>query len=198
MPLTPRQWKLYDFLKENDQEWITQFEIAKRLSQHYGNFNGDPKLFHDNFIRYDLTEDIRKINQSDVIQKIILSSAKGVKIANEEEYRVWSLNKWRSIKSMIKRLAWKDDKAKLNGQMKLVFGDSESRNYFETFAVKKGERDLETEYTFVRPAKNYSTWKITLRDMITHLKDVGQYTEGMTEQEIVERFGDLFEAGAFI
>jgi hypothetical protein len=34
--------------------------------------------------------------------------------------------------------------------------------------------------------------------MITHLKDIGQYEEGMSEAEIVERFGDLFDAGAFI
>jgi hypothetical protein len=142
MSLTPRQWKLYEFLKENDKEWITQVEIVNRLGI-YGKFNGDTRLFHDNGIRYDLTEDIRKINQSDIIQKIILSSSKGIKVANEEEYRVWSLRKWKSIKSMIKRLAWKDDKAKLNGQMKLVFGDSVARNYYETFGETDNKDFLE-------------------------------------------------------
>lgn len=200
MSLTPRQWKLYEFLKENTDKWLTQYEIVQILSDVYGKFTGDSKLFHDNNIRYDLTEDIRKINQSDVIQKIILSSGQGIKIADEEEYRVWSLRKWLSIKAMIKRLAWKDNKAKLNGQMKLVFGDSIARNYYETFAPKKVvdlTDDMKTEYTFIKDNLRYSTWKICLRDIITKLKEVGQYDEGMTKEEIIEKFDDLFHAGAF-
>ena len=201
MSLTPRQWKLYDLLKQNTEQWLTQYEISQQLSDLYGKYTGDSKLFHDTTIRYDLTEDIRKINQSDVIQKIILSSSQGVKIANEEEYREWSYKKWRSIKGMIKRLVWKDNKAKLDGQMKLVFGDSVARNFYETFKPKEKvdlTNELDEQLTFIRDNANYNTWKLSLREVIKYLKDIGQYEEGMTKQEIIERFGDLYEAGAFI
>jgi hypothetical protein len=42
---------------------------------------------------------------------------------------------------MIRRLAWKDYKAKMDGQMKLVFGDTMARDYYETF-VKEYEEFL--------------------------------------------------------
>ncbi len=80
-----------------------------------------------------ITNDVQKINESDVIQKIILSSSNGIKIASAEEYRVWSQNKWKSLKQQISRLAWKDHKARLDGQMKLVFGESMERDYYEAF-----------------------------------------------------------------
>lgn len=134
MELTTRQWKLYELLKDNSDKWLTQREIYERLKDHYRKEEFDEANFHDSGVRYWQTLDIRRINESGVIQKIILSTPQGIKIANEEEYKEYSINRWKSIKGMIKRLAWKDHKAKLNGQMKLVFGDSMARDYFETFA----------------------------------------------------------------
>ena len=134
MELTTRQWKLYDLLKDNNDKWLTQREIYERLKDYYRKEEFDEANFHDSGVRYWQTLDIRRINESDVIQKIILSTPQGIKIANEEEYKEYSINRWKSIKGMIKRLAWKDHKAKLNGQMRLVFGDSMARDYFETFA----------------------------------------------------------------
>lgn len=134
MELTTRQWKLYDLLKDNSDKWLTQREIYERLKDYYRKEEFDEANFHDSGVRYWQTLDIRAINQSGVIQKIILSTSQGIKIANEEEYKAYSINRWKSIKGMIKRLAWKDHKAKLNGQMRLVFGDSMARDYFETFA----------------------------------------------------------------
>ena len=132
MSLTPRQWKLYELLKENTHRWITQLEIQQTMKLEYPDYDGQ-KNFHDSNARYDISEDIRKINQSDVIQKIVLSSSQGIKIASAEEYRVWSQNKWASLKQQLARLAWKDHKARLDGQMKLVFGESMERDYYEAF-----------------------------------------------------------------
>jgi hypothetical protein len=85
--------------------------------------------------------------------------------------------------------------------MKLVFGDSVARNFYETFTPKEEvdlTNELDTQLTFIRDNSNYNTWKLSLREVIKYLKDIGQYEEGMTKQEIIERFGDLYEAGAFI
>jgi hypothetical protein len=131
--LNTRQWKVYHLLRDNSDKWLSQYEIVARLKEEYGEYTQDPKVFHDSIQRAVLTDDIRQINQSAYIQKIILSSSKGIKIANKEEYEVYSISRWKAIKRMISRLAWKDDKAKLNGQMKLVFGESMARDYYETF-----------------------------------------------------------------
>jgi hypothetical protein len=132
MALTPRQWRLYDLLKDNTHRWITQLEIQRTMVSDYPDYDGQQN-FHDSNARYDISEDIRKINESDVIQKIILSSSTGIKIASADEYRVWSQSKWKSLKQQISRLAWKDHKARLDGQMKLVFGESMERDYYEAF-----------------------------------------------------------------
>jgi hypothetical protein len=142
--ITSRQWKLYEFLKICSDHFITQLDIYEGLksSGAYPLFEGDYKVFHDSATRKEIGLDIQHLNESDVIQKIILTNSNGVKIADEEEYKVYSLNRWKSIKGMIKRLAWKDNKAKLNGQMKLVFGDSMARDFYETF-VQELEKEIE-------------------------------------------------------
>ena len=113
MSLTPKQWRLYDLLKDNTHRWITQLEIQQTLKEEYPDYDGQQN-FHDSGARLWITNDVQKINESDVIQKIILSSSQGIKIASAEEYRVWSQNKWKSLKQQISRLAWKDHKARLD------------------------------------------------------------------------------------
>lgn len=141
--ITSRQWKLYEFLKTTQNRWITQQEIYNALKANgdYTNFDGDDRLFHDSTARMEIGLDIQHLNESYIIQKIILTNSNGVKIANEDEYKAYSLSRWKSLKGMIKRLAWKDNKAKLNGQMKLVFGDSMARDYYETF-VNEYEKEI--------------------------------------------------------
>ena len=137
MELTTRQWKLYDYLKGTSDRWLTQQEIYDVLKDDYKGVEVGVN-FHDSMARISITNDIQQINQSQVIQKIILSTSNGIKVANEEEYKTYSINKWKSLKRQLARLAWKDHKAKLDGQMKLVFGDSMARDYYETF-VKEYE-----------------------------------------------------------
>lgn len=141
MSLTPRQWKLYELLKDNTHRWITQLEIQQTMKLEYPDYDGQQN-FHDSGARLWITNDVQKINESDVIQKIILSSSNGIKIASADEYRVWSQNKWKSLKQQLARLAWKDHKARLDGQMKLVFGESMERDYYEAF-VKEYKDFLE-------------------------------------------------------
>lgn len=141
MALTPRQWKLYELLKENSHRWLTQLQIQKYLSREYP-YDEKEETFHDSTTRIMIMLDIKELNNSDVIQKIILSTSHGNKIANEEEYKQWSRRKWISLKKQIARMAWKDKKAKLDGQMKLVFGGSMERDYYEAF-IKDYKDDLE-------------------------------------------------------
>lgn len=132
MELNARQWKLYELLKQYHYRWLTQYEIHQMMKGEYPDYI-EGEHFHDSNARHFIGLDISRLNQSDVIQKIILSTSQGIKIANAEEYRKYSESKWRSIKRMISRLAWKDHKSRLDGQMKLVFGESMARDYYESF-----------------------------------------------------------------
>ena len=133
--LTPRHWHLYRLLRENKNSWITEHYIYKKLKRFYKEFDYNENNFHDSFSRVRIGKDILELNNSERIQKIILSSSKGVKIADRDEYKRWSDLRWSSLKRMISRLVIKDEKFKLDGQVKLLFDEgSKARNYFETFS----------------------------------------------------------------
>ena len=83
--LNARQWAVYNLLKNNPDRYMTQKEIVYALSNYYANTFTD-ELFHDSYARITLTFDIRKINDSDVVQKIIISNQKGIKLASKEKY----------------------------------------------------------------------------------------------------------------
>ena len=56
--LTPRQWKLYEFLK-SQEDWVKQERISSSLPDMYGT-SGTP--FHDTMARMHITNDIRALS----------------------------------------------------------------------------------------------------------------------------------------
>jgi len=125
--LTPRQWKLYEFLK-SQEDWVKQELISSSLPDLYGT---DETPFHDTMARMHITNDIRAIKNSDVIQKIIISNAKGVKIANAEEFDEWFKRKAISLKKQMKLLYKQLKKAQLNNQTRIVYNSE--RDFIEAF-----------------------------------------------------------------
>ena len=119
--LNPRQWALYNLLKNNPDRYFTQIEIAYGLRDFYDtSFYNDQ--FHDSATRHLLTKDIREINNSDVIQKIIISTPKGVKIASSEEFEKYINAEFAAIFRKLARTRQKAKKAGLDGQMRIVLG----------------------------------------------------------------------------
>ena len=125
--LTPRQWKLYEFLK-SQEDWVKQELISSSLPDLYGT---DETPFHDTMARMHITNDIRAIKKSDVIQKIVISNAKGVKIANAEEFDEWFKRKAISLKKQMKLLYKQLKKAQLNNQTRIVYNSE--RDFIEAF-----------------------------------------------------------------
>lgn len=128
--LNARQWRLYNHLKENGDTWEKQREIARSLPDLYPITEGQP--FHDSGARLLMTKDIRAINKSDIIQKIIISSAQGVKIANKEEARAYIAGKFSAVFDSLESARKLERKAGLNGQTRLVFG--RERDIIKAFA----------------------------------------------------------------
>lgn len=120
--LNTRQWKLYEYLKEQGDEWRTQAEIATLIPEYNYDGEGDWRLFHDNPARMQMTADIRAINESAVIQKIIISSNKGIKIANSEEFDLYIKKERQAAIRRLVRVRIKERKGSLNGQTRITFG----------------------------------------------------------------------------
>lgn len=119
--LNSRQWALYNYLKNRPDEYITQREICYDLRAWYPAAFADDK-FHDSRARLMLTLDIRAINESDVIQKVIISNHNGVKIANSYEFEKYISAEYASIFRKLARTRKKERKGGLDGQMRIVFG----------------------------------------------------------------------------
>lgn len=124
--LTPRQWALYRFLKEQGDQWTNQITAAVRIwemsgGEHYGDMGIPFKAFHDSPARMQMTADIRAINDSDVIQKVIISSGKGIKIANQAEFERYIRKEIGAAIRKLLRAKRKAAKGKLDGQMRFVF-----------------------------------------------------------------------------
>jgi len=126
--LNPRQWALYNLLKNNPDKYFQQIEITMVLPEYYYDYEAE---FHDSSVRLLITNDIRKINNSDVIQKIIISTRAGVKLANREEFEKYINGQFAAIWRKLARTRKKAKKGGLDGQFRFTFGNE--RNVVEAF-----------------------------------------------------------------
>ena len=129
--LNARQWAVYNLLKRRPDSYSTQIEIVYALREYYNTTFSDAQ-FHDSTARHQLTKDIRAINNSEVIQKIIISNSRGVKIASSEEFAQYINAEFASIFRKLARTRQKARKAGLDGQMRIVLG--KERDTIEAFA----------------------------------------------------------------
>lgn len=127
--LNTRQWRLYDFLKAQGDHYTKQVEIARALSDYY--YFDEAENFHDTQARMTMTSDIRAINDSGVIQKIIISNSNGVKLSNEVEFMRYIRGEFGAIFRKLNRTRRKAGKAARNGQCRIVFNTE--REFIEAF-----------------------------------------------------------------
>lgn len=118
--LNARQWRLYNLLKERGDVWTKQRELADLLPDLYPCER--EQAFHDSGARLIMTRDISEINESGIIQKIIISGRKGVKLANREEALQFIAGKYSAVFRSLARVRLLEQKAGLDGQTRLVFG----------------------------------------------------------------------------
>lgn len=130
--LNPRQWAVYNLLKNNPDRYMTQFELCLQLHEHFPIAGVCALEFHDSAARHLLTKDIRAINKSEVIQKVIISNSKGVKIASSAEFEQYINAEFAAIFRKLARTRQKAKKAGLDGQMRIVLGSE--RDTIEAFA----------------------------------------------------------------
>lgn len=110
---------LYKYLEEKGDCWTPQVEVARDLYEHFG--NGEcclaPEEFHDTLERHLMSQTICEINLSPSFEKIIISSGKGIKLANEEEHKRYVTSQYRSVLRKLKRVVIMQKKGNLNNQI---------------------------------------------------------------------------------
>ena len=110
---------LYKYLEEKGDVWSPQVEVARDLYEHFG--NGEcclaPNEYHDTHERHLLSMAISEINLSPDFPKIIISSGKGIKLANEEEHQRYVLGQYRSALRKLKRTRIMEKKGNANRQI---------------------------------------------------------------------------------
>lgn len=117
--LTARQWDLYNFLKEQyaDGVYLSKYDICNALPQHY-----QVNIKQTRLVRI-IEGDVRKINECQTIQKIIVSNKTGYKIGNEKEVTEYLNKRFRRDYRSLK-LNWElSRKVALDGQYRLAFAN---------------------------------------------------------------------------
>lgn len=132
--LNTRQWDLYNFLKSQYESgnFISKKVICENLPQHYKFDTKQTRMCRR------IEEDIREINECQLIQKIIVSNHKGYKIGSKEESKDYIEKRFiRDLKNL--KLNWLlSKKTNLDGQIKIAFGKYE-RECIEAFMKEEKE-----------------------------------------------------------
>ena len=130
--LNSRQWALYNYLKERGDEWTYQREIALALYDYYDDGESDAiAKFHDSPVRHLMTNDIRAINKSNVIQKVIITGAKGIKLASKDDFIAYLKRQYAALWRRKERIDKIARKGLNDQQMRIVFGHE--RDTIEAF-----------------------------------------------------------------
>lgn len=118
--LNSRQWALYNLLKNHPDRRFQLCEIPAELPEFYEATPG--RHFHNTGTRRRISADIQAINDSDVIQKVIIKNTFGIKLASREEFEQYMNAEFAELARRWKRAWKKAKKAGLDGQMKMTFG----------------------------------------------------------------------------
>lgn len=114
-----RHRALYEYLLDKGDTWTSQAEVARDLYKYFG--NGEcclmPEEYHDTLERHFLSKTIAEINEAFDYEKIIISSRKGIKLANEEEFERYIKNLYSSVFKKLRRVRIMEKKGNANGQI---------------------------------------------------------------------------------
>lgn len=105
-----RQWKLYEFLKENMDKYLSREEIM------------DQSGLYENENARLLTSDLQAIKNNPTIKRILITSRMGIKIAEtKEEANKYFEKEESEVLSRLKRLINQKKQYGLDHQMQIVF-----------------------------------------------------------------------------
>lgn len=172
--LTSRQWKLYNYLKRQST-YKTQIEIACNIDE-YGLSSKMVDDFHNSRARIEITNDIRALKQSPVIQKIILSNRNGIKIATEEEALKSQRAQYSAVFRKLGIIRQQDKKCGLNCQFRFL--NDGTVGIIKAFSDSNVNGDV---WYAIRSCYGYKK-----KDFISLLKEIGNVNITVKELTQIE------------
>ena len=127
--MNDRQRKLYELLLLYDEYPIKQADIGRIFIDDYDDCNCLD--YHNSHARQVLTADIREINNDLSVEKIIVSSKNGIKLATKDEATRYIKGQYAALFRKLKRIRTLEKKARLDGQFK-IFTD-ENGDFVSSF-----------------------------------------------------------------
>lgn len=117
--MNEKQRALYVYLLAIGDEWVSEAEVARDLYEHFGNAESyfNPEDYHNTTARRYLTDTVRLINVNPEFEKIIISSSKGIKIANESEFYQYIESQRKATLRKLSRIYRMAKKGGLHNQM---------------------------------------------------------------------------------
>lgn len=121
-----RRKRLFNLLKRNGNHFMLQQDVADRLPKFYPY---DSRYdFHNSRSRMLMTKDIQEINDSPDYEKIIISSATGIKLSTKREFRDYIDGQYAQVMTRLRRVRTKEAKGNMDGQVRAgVSGDDIDR-----------------------------------------------------------------------
>lgn len=113
---------LYTYLLLQGDQWTQQEQVC-------GIYGVDGGVFHNSSKRRELSQDIQNINESPDYKKIIISGARGIKIANEREADEYLFKMGKSLGQRWKRLLLL--KKKIGGDQQIDFDGNITEAFLE-------------------------------------------------------------------
>lgn len=125
MKLTEFDLRVYGYLElyynTDNKFWVREWDLYDTLGFENPSLKYIPRdKFHDSKERLRITKSIQRLNNSLSIDRIIISSKRGVKIANEDEVKKYVGSKIKQAVASLNRAKKCFKKANSNGQFKLV------------------------------------------------------------------------------
>lgn len=129
--MNERQRALYEYLLAKGDEYTSQAEIARDLFEYYGNGECclEPKDYHDSTERLLLLRDLQELRVNPEFEKLVISSSKGVKIANEAEFDRYIKAQYNSAIRKLARIYKMAKKGNRDGQ--IDFGGHTVESFLE-------------------------------------------------------------------
>lgn len=129
--LNSRQWKLYEYLKQQT-EYVSLKKIVENLSSEYEYNEAAGVTFNNSKARRILTDDLQAIKENPTIQKVLLTSPAGIKLAQDEaEAKLYFEKEEIRLAKEWRRLWISKRKALQDGQTYMVFNSE--RGIVEAF-----------------------------------------------------------------
>ena len=126
-----RQRRLYNFLKRRGNHYTLQKTVADCLSKFY--IYDSQYDFHNSAARLQMTKDIQSINESDEYEKIIISSAQGIKLSTKREFSDYIKKEYAYVFAKLKRIHHKKKKGSMDGQIVCGVNSTDIDHIIEAF-----------------------------------------------------------------